>query len=140
MKISNRKMKHHAITHKKTPYIAKWIHTKLYIMTCKKTTDKKKQNKTIDIQLWFKEKYYNFHSYLQYTEEQMKLLNYKIITPFKKPSARKSFAPLLNAHPLKAIISSKSSPLLIVFQPLEVSKSLKVRQKRCQMLNTQSDV
>ena len=72
-------------------------------MTCKKTTDKKKQNKTIDIQLWFKEKYYNFHSYLQYTEEQMKLLNYKIITPFKKPSARKSFAPLLNAHPLKAI-------------------------------------
>ena len=63
--------------------------------------------------------------------------------PFKKPSARKSFAPLVIAHPPKAIISSKSSPLLVVFQPLEVSKSLKVRQKRgawAQMLNKQSDV
>ena len=50
--------------------------------------------------------------------------------PFKKPSAGKSFAPLLNAHPLKGIISSKSSPLLVVVQPLQFSKSLKVRQKR----------
>ena len=43
-------------------------------------------------------------------------------TPFKKPSARKSFAPLLNAlaHPLKAIIFSKSSPLLVVFSLLKV--------------------
>ena len=48
---------------------------------------------------------------------------------FKKPPARKSFFLLLNAHPLKAIISSKSPPLLFVFQPLEVSKFLKVHQK-----------
>ena len=48
-----------------------------------------------------------------------------IISPFKKPSARKSFAPLLNAHPPKAIMSSKSSPLLVVFQPLGSLKILK---------------
>ena len=53
-----------------------------------------------------------------------------LVIPFKKPPARKSFAHLSNAHPLKAIISFKSSPLLVVFQPLEVLKSLKVRQKR----------
>ena len=52
------------------------------------------------------------------------------LTLKKKRSARKSFAPLLNVHPLKAIISSKCSPLLVVFQLFEVSKSLKVRQKR----------
>ena len=71
------------------------------------------------------------------------MITERTFDPFKKPLARKRFAPLLIAHPLKAIIFSKSSPLLVVFQSLEVSKSLKVRQKRgawAQMLNKQSDV
>ena len=44
------------------------------------------------------------------------LIHIEFISPFKKPSARESFAPLLNDHPLKAIISWKSSPLLVVFK------------------------